>query len=75
MPKEEASLIKIVKHISVLNDELGRLDKSFKVLQSDQKILKADIGLIKTDIGWIKKIGYFISTTILIGIGKILFFS
>ena len=72
--KKEDKLTKIVEHISILNSELGRLDKSFKILQVDQKILKTDIGLTRIDINWIKRIGYFISTTILIGIGKILFF-
>lgn len=72
--KKEDKLTKIAKHIGILNGELGRLDKSFKILQSDQKILKTDIGLMRTDINWIKRIGYFISTTILISIGKILFF-
>ena len=74
MALKEDKLTKIVGHISILNGELGRLDQSFKILQADQKILKTDISLMRTDINWIKRIGYFISTTILIGIGKILFF-
>ena len=73
--KENSELTKIVKHISIINDEFGRLDKSFIILQTDQKVLKSDVGLIKKDISWIKKIGYFISTTILIAVVKILFFS
>ena len=75
MPKREDKLTNIVKHISKLNDELGRLDKSFIILQTDQKVLKIDVALIKKDINWIKRIGYFTSTTILIAVGKILFFS
>lgn len=73
--KKENQLTKIVEHIVILNDELGRLDKSFIILQTDQKVLKTDVALMKKDISWIKKIGYFISTTILIAVGKILFFS
>ena len=75
MPKREDHLTNIVKHISILNDELGRLDKSFIILQTDQKVLKTDVALMKKDICWIKRIGYFTSTTILIAVGKILFFS
>ena len=72
--KKNDKLNKIVKHISILNDELGRLDKSYIILQTDQKVMKTDICLIKKDIAWIKRVGYFISTTILISVGKILFF-
>ena len=72
--KENGELTNIVKHISTLNDELGRLDKSFIILQTDQKVLKTDVALIKKDIFWIRKIGYFISTAILFAVGKILFF-
>ena len=73
--KKEDKLTNIVEHISILNDELGRLDKSFIILQTDQKVLKTDVALMKKDICWIKRIGYFTSTTILIAVGKILFFS
>ena len=74
MPLREDTLIQIAKHIGILNGELGRLDKSFIILQTDQKVMKTDMALMKRDINWIKRIGYFISTTILIAIGKILFF-
>lgn len=75
MPLREDKLTKIAKHISILNGELGRLDESFIILQTDQKVLKIDVALMKKDICWIKRIGYFTSTTILIAVGKILFFS
>ena len=72
--KKNSELTNISKHVAILNDELGRLDKSYTILQTDQKIMKTDIGLMKKDISWIKRIGYFISTTILIAVGKIMFF-
>lgn len=71
----EENLYSIAKHTKILNDEVGRLDKSFIILQTDQKVLKTDMALMKKDICWIKRIGYFTSTTILIAVGKILFFS
>ena len=72
--KENGELTKIVKHISTLNDEVGRLDESYLILQTDQKVMKTDISLIKKDICWIKKIGYFMSTILAIGVGKVVFF-
>ena len=73
--KDNTELKSIAKHVEILNEELGRLDKSFLILQTDQKVLKIDVTLIKKDISWIKKIGFFISTTILVAAGKIVFFS
>ncbi len=73
--KDNPDLKKIAKHVGILNEELGKLDKSFLILQTDQKVLKIDVALMKKDISWIKRIGYFISTTILIAAGKIIFFS
>lgn len=73
--KENSKLKKIASHIEILNEELGRLDVSFLILQTDQKVLKTDVALMKKDISWIKRIGYFISATILIAVGKIVLFS
>ena len=71
----EKELKNALHHLKILNEECGRLDESFIILQTDQKVLKIDVALMKKDICWIKRIGYFTSTTILIAVGKILFFS
>ena len=58
--EENNNLKKIAKHVKVLNTELGAV--------------KTDVSLIKKDICWIRKIGYFMSTVVSIGIGKVVFF-
>ena len=58
--KENGELKKIAKHVEVLNTELG--------------VVKTDVSLMKKDISWIRKIGYFLSTIITVGVGRVIFF-
>lgn len=59
--KENSELKKIAKHVCVLNKELG--------------IVKSDVIKLKNDVGWIKRLLFAIAGMILVGVGKILFFS
>ncbi len=65
--KENDALIKIAKHVAVLNGEVGSV-------KNDVCLVKNDVCLIKKDISWIKKIGYFMATIMTLGLGKIAFF-
>ena len=58
--KENTELKKIASHVEVLNKELGSV--------------KNDVSLIKKDVCWIKKLGYFMTTIITIGVGRMIFF-
>jgi len=65
--KENGALKAIAKHVGVLNQELG-------IVKSDVSLMKKDGSLMKNDIHWIKKIGWFLSTIITVGVGKVIFF-
>ena len=58
--KENGELKKIAKHVGVLNKEVGTL--------------QTDISLIKKDVCWIKKIGWFLGTMIIVGVGRVIIF-
>jgi len=82
MSKLDGSTKSIAQHLKVLNGEVGRLDGLYKKLfinqddiKKDVSLMKSNISIIKTDLCWIKKIGYFISATIIISIVRVVFFS